>query len=139
MEGRDLPTTADNSLDDERHMVEIARVGNMKLKVMDAVTESFQHWYQFMVDSIQDMDESSTEQKVKKLVHLVHLVLADLKTGCAEGQTLFKDTINVNYKQLAFAVYQKAVGSRLWKLFAGLHASFLADFRHRSRVDRIEQ
>ena len=73
----------------------------------DAVEESFEHWYGYIVDSLPI--ETTRALKIKNAINLVQLLLSDLSQGCAAGQILFKSTLDIDYVKLAFMIYQKEV------------------------------
>ena len=75
--------------------------------VEDAVAESMEHWYRYIVDTL-PMD-TTRALRVKNIINLVQLIISDLSQGCMVGHSLFQETLGVNYLRIAFEVYQKEV------------------------------
>ena len=59
VEGRDVPALKEGAYDpsDQRHLISITTPGSTKLQVEDAVVESTEHWYRYIVDTL-PMDTS---------------------------------------------------------------------------------
>ncbi|TRY76437.1 hypothetical protein TCAL_00056 [Tigriopus californicus] len=106
VEGKDPPRNERKSLDttDYRHYMNLITPGNMILKVTEAIGESFQHWYRYIVDALPI--ESSRALRIKNITALVRTLVTDLKTECRAVHELFSENLQIDYLRIAFDVYQ---------------------------------
>ena len=110
-EGRDLPSSESGLYDisEHRHLTSITTVGNIDMQIQDAITESIERCYRYVVDNL-PMDTTRALQ-IKNAANLVQLLTTDLNQGCEVLRGMFKDLISVDYLKLAFDVYEKEVNS----------------------------
>lgn len=115
MEGKDPPRNERKSLDaaDYRHYMNLITPGNMILKVSEAIGESFQHWYRYIVDALPI--ESSRALRIKNTTALIRTLMSDLKTECRAVHELFSENLQIDYLRIAFDVYQHEVGINIAK------------------------
>ena len=57
-----------------------------------------------------DPTDRALSRKMRNLTKLTNLLIADIKTSIATYQDLFRETLNVDYVELACKEYEKHLG-----------------------------
>eukprot|EP00092_Neocalanus_flemingeri_P041502 GFUD01045197.1.p1 GENE.GFUD01045197.1~~GFUD01045197.1.p1 ORF type:complete len:1194 (+),score=262.01 GFUD01045197.1:849-4430(+) len=78
---------------------------NIKEQVEEAVVNSVEDWYNFILDKMPI--ESNRAMRIKNLTNLANILGQDLREGCESSHNQFKESLNVNYRQLCFRTYEK--------------------------------
>jgi len=78
---------------------------NIKEQVEEAVVNSVEDWYNFILDKMPI--ESNRAMRIKNLTNLANILGQDLREGCESSHNQFKESLNVNYRQLCYRTYEK--------------------------------
>ena len=94
---------------------------NIKDQVEEAVINSVEDWYNFILDKMPI--ESNRAMRIKNLTNLANILGKnqpslrmikqnfiegqDLREGCESSHTQFKESLNINYRQLCYRTYEK--------------------------------
>jgi len=78
---------------------------NIKDQVEEAVINSVEDWYNFILDKMPI--ESNRAMRIKNLTNLANILGQDLREGCESSHTQFKESLNINYRQLCYRTYEK--------------------------------
>ena len=95
---------------------------NIKEQVEEAVVNSVEDWYNFILDKMPI--ESNRAMRIKNLTNLANILGTpafklfktqitivslgqDLREGCESSHTQFKESLNINYRQLCYKTYER--------------------------------
>lgn len=78
---------------------------NIKEQVEEAVVNSVEDWYNFILDKMPI--ESNRAMRIKNLTNLANILGQDLREGCESSHNQFKESLNVNYRQLCYKTYER--------------------------------
>lgn len=80
---------------------------DIKAQVEEAVVNSVEDWYNFILDKMPI--ESNRSMRIKNLTNLTQILCSDVVEGCTSSHKLFQDSLSINYKQLCYRTYEKQV------------------------------
>ena len=76
------------------------------LQVEDALLAGLREWFAFVLEKV-PREEGGGRERMRNLTRITHLLVADMEEGKRLYQTVFMDSLNINYLELVFREFHR--------------------------------